>query len=98
MWVHADDEGDFFYNEDEVMAGADPEQREAMLAHYDSILRGPDEEELDEVSRHATGSGFLSPHSVASWMHNGADSLPACTHLNQLVGDDPERFADADEP
>mmetsp|Transcript_42580 Transcript_42580/g.109006 ORF Transcript_42580/g.109006 Transcript_42580/m.109006 type:complete len:224 (-) Transcript_42580:473-1144(-) len=57
-----DDEGEFFYNEDEVAAGADPAQRETMLAHYDSILRGPEDDDLEE-----------------------------------LMGDDPERFDDAEE-
>ena len=44
-----DDEGEFFYNEDEVMAGVDPERREAMLDHFDSLLEPPPGDDLQEV-------------------------------------------------
>lgn len=47
----ADDEEDaeFYYNEEEVLAGAQGEQRAAMLDHYDSLLQMPRAAELDEV-------------------------------------------------
>ena len=48
---HTDDEEDaeFYYNEEEVLAGAQGEQRAAMLDHYDSLLQMPRAAELDEV-------------------------------------------------
>lgn len=49
---HADDEEDaeFYYNEEEVLAGAQGQERAAMLDHYDSLLEMPRAAELDEVS------------------------------------------------
>mmetsp|Transcript_17044 Transcript_17044/g.47600 ORF Transcript_17044/g.47600 Transcript_17044/m.47600 type:complete len:232 (-) Transcript_17044:664-1359(-) len=44
-----EDDGQFFYNEDEVMSGVDPDRREAMLDHFDSILQVPQEDELEEL-------------------------------------------------
>ena len=47
----AEDEEDaeFFYDEEEVLAGADPAERAAMLDHYDSLLHMPRADDLDEV-------------------------------------------------
>ncbi|CAK0786113.1 hypothetical protein CVIRNUC_009326 [Coccomyxa viridis] len=44
-----EEDGDFYYNEEEVMAGAQGEQRAAMLDHYDSLLQMPRASELDEL-------------------------------------------------
>ena len=44
-----EEEGDFFYDEEEVLAGADGEARAAMLDHYDSLLDMPRADQLDEV-------------------------------------------------
>ena len=63
-----EEEGDFFYDEDEVLAGADGETRAAMLDHYDSLLTMPRADELDEVLPHhaawpcpPTGRGSACP-------------------------------------
>lgn len=47
MWWHAEAEEDaeFYYNEEEVQAGA----RGAMLDHFDSLLQAPHSTEADEV-------------------------------------------------
>eukprot|EP00191_Tetraselmis_sp_GSL018_P010728 CAMPEP_0177618470 /NCGR_PEP_ID=MMETSP0419_2-20121207/25598_1 /TAXON_ID=582737 /ORGANISM="Tetraselmis sp., Strain GSL018" /LENGTH=145 /DNA_ID=CAMNT_0019117381 /DNA_START=280 /DNA_END=717 /DNA_ORIENTATION=+ len=42
-----DEEGDFYYDEEEVEAGVDPETREAMYGLYDSLLNSA--EDLDEL-------------------------------------------------
>jgi nucleotide-sensitive chloride channel 1A len=44
-----EDEGQFFYNEDEVMAGVDPHLREAMMDHFDSLLEPPQTDDLQEL-------------------------------------------------
>jgi hypothetical protein len=44
-----DEEGDFFYDEEEVLAGAGGQARAAMLDHYDSLLDMPRADQLDEV-------------------------------------------------
>ena len=49
-----EDEGEFFYNEDEVMAGVDPERRETMLDHFDSLLEPPPGDDLQEVMANAS--------------------------------------------
>lgn len=45
-----DEDAEFFYDEDEVVAGADSASRAAMLDHYDSLLQMPRAADLDEVS------------------------------------------------
>jgi hypothetical protein len=51
--VRADDDEDaeFYYDEEEVLAGAGCEDgaRAAMLDHYDSLLQMPRADEFDEV-------------------------------------------------
>ena len=51
MWVRVEDdeEGDFFYDEEEVLAGAGGQARADMLDHYDSLLNMPRADQLDEV-------------------------------------------------
>ncbi len=44
-----EDEGQFFYNEDEVLAGVDPQLREAMMDHFDSLLEPPPTDDLQEL-------------------------------------------------
>ncbi len=45
-----DEDAEFFYDEDEVLAGADSGSRAAMLDHYDSLLQMPRADDLDEVN------------------------------------------------
>ena len=51
MWASAEDEedADFYYNEEEVLGGAQGEERAAMLDHYDSLLQMPRAAELDQA-------------------------------------------------
>lgn len=46
-----DGQGDFFFNEEEVLAGAGGEQRAALLEQYDALLSMPRADELDEVGQ-----------------------------------------------
>ena len=43
------EDAEFFYDEEEVLAGADSGSRAAMLDHYDSLLQMPRADDLDEV-------------------------------------------------
>ncbi|KAL3134055.1 hypothetical protein ABBQ32_008484 [Trebouxia sp. C0010 RCD-2024] len=56
------DEGDFFYNEEEVLNGIGAENRAALLERYDALLEESEQPELEE-----------------------------------LTGEDPDRFADPDD-
>ncbi|EIE24935.1 hypothetical protein COCSUDRAFT_62344 [Coccomyxa subellipsoidea C-169] len=44
-----DEDAEFYYDEDEVLAGAGGESRAAMLDHYDSLLQMPRADDLDEL-------------------------------------------------
>ncbi|CAL8464249.1 g3784 [Coccomyxa elongata] len=44
-----DEDAEFFYDEEEVLAGADDGSRAAMLDHYDSLLQMPRADDLDEL-------------------------------------------------
>lgn len=44
-----DEDAEFFYDEDEVLAGAGNGSRAAMLDHYDSLLQMPRADDLDEL-------------------------------------------------
>ena len=43
------EEGDFFYNEEEVLNGVGAENRAALLERYDAMLDDPEQPELEEV-------------------------------------------------
>lgn len=43
------DEGDFFYNEEEVLNGIGAENRAALLERYDALLEESEQPELEEV-------------------------------------------------
>ena len=43
------EDGDFFYDEAEVLSGAGAENRAALLDHYDAMLDISDQPEQDEV-------------------------------------------------
>ena len=51
MGLHADgsEEGDFFYNEEEVLNGIGAENRAALLERYDALLDDSEQPDLDEV-------------------------------------------------
>ncbi len=49
MLAGDDEDAEFFYDEDEVLAGAGGDSRAAMLDHYDSLLQMPRADDLDEV-------------------------------------------------
>ena len=74
----AEDEEDaeFYYDEEEVLAGADPEERAAMLDHYDSLLHMPRADDLDEVHSLAPPSS-PSACSHADWLQL-AHACAAC--------------------
>lgn len=50
-YVPAEDEeeGEFYYDEDEVVAGADGASRAALLDHFDSLLQMPQSADVTEV-------------------------------------------------
>lgn len=57
-----DGEGEFFYDEDEVIAGASGDEHAEMLDHLDSLLQMPRAADLDEVcccAQHTTSSSSL---------------------------------------
>lgn len=50
LWhAEAGEDADFYYNEEEVQAGARGKERAAMLDHYDSLLQVPGSAEGNEV-------------------------------------------------
>lgn len=53
-FVGDEEDAEFFYNEEEVLAGAGGDARAAMLDHYDSLLQLPSADDLDEVQPIAT--------------------------------------------
>lgn len=60
-----DEDAEFFYDEEEVLAGAegDASARAAMLDHYDSLLQMPRADELDEVGASLPSLQIL-PHTT----------------------------------
>lgn len=56
------EEGDFFYNEEEVLNGVGGENRAALLERYDAMLEDSEQPELEEACYHlaytATKSAF----------------------------------------
>ena len=72
-------EGDFYYNEDEVMAGVNGDDRSAMLQHLDGLLTEPGEVRCGLSSANSTtcqtanlvqnGAGYLVPgHCLCGMM------------------------------
>ena len=47
--AEAEEDADFYYNEEEVRAGAQGEERTAMLDHFDSLLQAPHSADTEEV-------------------------------------------------
>ena len=47
--AEAEEDADFYYNEEEVRAGAQGEERTAMLDHFDSLLQEPHSADMEEV-------------------------------------------------
>ena len=56
--VEDDQEPELFFNEQEVLSGADADQRAAMLQHFDSLLQEPGPDPVDQVGQlaHLQGS------------------------------------------
>ena len=49
MSADESEEGDFFYNEEEVLNGVGAGNRAALLERYDAMLDGSEQPELEEV-------------------------------------------------
>ena len=81
------EDGEFFYDEDEVAAGAGGADRVARLNALDALVTMPRADQLDEVRRYV----LLAVHSVMCSNELMPHALPC-----QLLEDDP-RFEDAEE-
>lgn len=80
MCLHADDseEGDFFYNEEEVLNGIGAENRAALLERYDALLDESEQPELEEV--HLPCCTYAEIAMSASAVAPAAGSM-GCEHV-----------------
>ena len=111
MQWHADAEEDaeFYYNEEEVLAGARGEERTAMLDHFDSLLQGPHSADTNQVGVAISilVGGQCAPRALPLLVSDTCQDAGSRWNLLRLVltragavqhaGEDPDRFEDAEE-
>ena len=61
-----EEDGEMYYDEDEVLAGSGAEARAAMLDHFDSLLQTPHDADLDGVSSISSASCSW----LYAWLHS----------------------------
>ena len=68
-----EEDGDFFYDEDEVLAGANGQERSDRLDHFDSLLQMPRGEEFEQVCLHEL-------HALIHLTHVPLSDMFECVH------------------